>query len=192
MRQKLLPLRQGFRWKKLHDCKKMSIVLETDRLILRHFTEEDASFMLELLNTEGWLTFIGDRNVKTEEDARRYLRIGPLLSYEQYGFGMWLVELKSKQAPIGICGILKRKTLEHPDIGFAFLPEFGGKGYAFEAASATLAFAKNTLHLPNILAITVPHNQASISLLEKIGLKYQQTIDHADTGEKLLLYSTNV
>jgi RimJ/RimL family protein N-acetyltransferase len=168
----------------------MTLILETERLHLREFSLEDAGFMLELLNSPGWLEFIGDRHVETEEDARWYLRTGPLQSYEVYGFGMWLVELKNEQTPIGICGILKRNTLEHPDIGFAFLPAFTGKGYAFEIASATLAFAKNTLHLPTILAITVPHNQASISLLEKIGLEYQQTINNADNGEKLLLYGT--
>jgi RimJ/RimL family protein N-acetyltransferase len=169
----------------------MTGILETERLRLRCFTLNDSAFIIELLNSPGWLEFIGDRKVKKEEQAQWYLRSGPLQSYEQYGFGMWLVELKNEQTPIGICGILKRNTLEHPDIGFASLPAFTGKGYAFEIASATLAFAKNTLHLPTILAITVPHNQASIRLLEKIGLSYQQTINHADTDEKLLLYSTD-
>src|SRR5688572_21540231 len=118
----------------------MNYFLETQRLGLREFTRDDAVFIVELLNTPGWLQFIGDRNVKTKEQAIIYLENGPLKSYKENGFGSWMVELKEDKTPIGMCGILRRESLENPDIGFAFLPEYTGKGYAFEIASATLSY----------------------------------------------------
>ena len=118
------------------------IVLESARLILREFTLDDTAFIIELVNTPGWLEFIGDRNVKTEEQARSYLQNGPLKSYKENGFGLTMVQLKTEKTPIGMCGILKRDNLDNPDIGFVFLTKFMGKGYAFEIANAKLIFAK--------------------------------------------------
>src|SRR5262245_10010028 len=103
-------------------------ILETDRLILRHLSAADAHFVLELLNQPSFIRFIGDKGVRTLDDARRYIAEGPVKSYELNGFGLNLVELKTFDTPIGICGILKRDTLPHPDIGFAFLPEFWNQG----------------------------------------------------------------
>lgn len=162
-------------------------VIETVRLKLRELTFGDADFIIQLVNSPGWLRFIGDRNIRTEEEAIAYLESGPLKSYRENGFGLWLVELKS-DAPIGMCGILKRETLDHPDIGFALLPEFYGQGYAYEAAAATLAYAKDELNLSKIAAITVPGNVRSIKLLEKIGMKCNRQIEL--NGDVLLLYST--
>ena len=150
----------------------MKIVLETDRLTLREFTLDDTAFIIELVNTPGWLEFIGDRNVKTEEQARSYLLNGPLKSYIENGFGLAMVQLKTEKTSIGMCGILKRNHLDNPDIGFAFLPEFMGKGYAFEIANATLIFAKTIWQLPVVVAITLPNNKSSINLLEKLGLRF--------------------
>jgi RimJ/RimL family protein N-acetyltransferase len=166
------------------------IVLETDRLILREFTLDDTRFIIELLNTPGWLKFIGDRNVKTEKQAIAYLQDGPLKSYKENGFGLAAVELKTEKTPIGMCGILKRNNLDNPDIGFAFLPQFIGKGYAFEIANATLIFAKNIWQLPVVSAITLPDNKSSINLLEKIGLRFVKPFTFPGSSEELMLYST--
>ena len=167
----------------------MKKILETERLILRQFELTDAKFIVELVNTPGWIEFIGDRNIRADDAAIHYLQNGPIKSYRENGFGLSMVELKDG-TPIGMCGILRRDTLESPDIGFSFLPEFMGKGYAFEMADATLNYAKTKLNLELILAITVPTNKKSIRLLEKIGLQFKQTIYTADKNEELMLFST--
>lgn len=167
----------------------MKYILETERLLLREFTWDDTAFIIELVNSPGWLKFIGDRNIKTEEQAQAYLDNGPLKSYREHGFGLWMVEKKDDKSKMGMCGLLKRDTLEHPDLGFAFLPEFTGKGYAFEIANATMTYACNTLKLPIIAAIVVPENAKSINLLEKIGMKLIQRMHLPHTPEELLLYN---
>ena len=168
----------------------MNYFLETQRLGLRKFTSDDADFIVELLNTPGWLQFIGDRNVKTKEQAIVYLEEGPIKSYKQNGFGLWMVELNTDKTAIGMCGIIKRESLEHPDIGFAFLPQYFGKGYGLEVASATLSYGREKLGIEKLLAITIPGNEKSIRLLEKIGLSFKQNIPATEEGEQLLLYST--
>ena len=172
------------------DRRDMKYILETERLRLRQFSTADAKFILELVNSPGWLEFIGDRNVKTEEQAIAYLQNGPINSYEVNGFGLSLVELKSSKAAIGMCGIIRRDNLEKPDIGFALLPEFMGKGYAFEIASATLTFAKEQLKIPSLWAVTVPNNKASITLLEKIGMKFLKPFYFPGKTEELMLFTT--
>jgi RimJ/RimL family protein N-acetyltransferase len=167
----------------------MKDILSTERLLLRQFDIGDAPFIIELVNSPGWLEFIGDRNIKTKEQAKNYLENGPIKSYKDNGFGLSMVELKEKRHPIGMCGILKRDGMEHPEIGFAFLPEFMGKGYAVEMAAATMAFAVDKLMLSTILAITVPDNKASIKLLEKIGLRFIKVILSPKDNTELLLYS---
>ncbi len=167
----------------------MTTILETNRLVIRQFTFDDTAFVIELLNSAGWLKFIGDRHVKTEEDAKNYLLNGPMKSYQEYGFGLSLVELKSDKTPIGMCGLLKRDFLENPDIGYAFLPEFNGQGYAFEAANATIIYAKETLNLPNIMAIVNADNQLSIRVLEKIGMTFKEFFIYPGEEDKKLLFS---
>ena len=149
---------------------------ETDHLILCHLTTEDAAFILELLNDPGWLRFIGDRGVRTLDDARRYILNGPVKSYQQSGFGLYLVKLKENETPIGMCGLIKREELDDVDIGFAFLPQFTGRGYAYEAAAATLHYGYTVLGLKHIVAITDPDNERSIRLLQKLGLRLEKTI----------------
>lgn len=166
----------------------MERILDTERLTLRQFELTDTKFIVELVNSPGWLEFIGERNIKTEAAALTYLQNGPIRSYHENGFGLSMVELKDG-TPIGMCGILKRDTLESPDIGFAFLPEFMGLGYAFEIASATIIYAKDKLNLKTILGITVPANKKSIRLLEKIGLRFSKTI--FDKNEELRVHTTN-
>ena len=150
--------------------------IETDRLILRQFAMDDAGFVLELLNDPAWLQHIGDRGVRTLADARAYLRKGPLASYARNGFGFNLVELKSTGEPIGGCGLIKRETLADVELGFAFLPQFRGIGYAEEAARATLKNARQLLGFERIVAVVAPENTRSIGLLRKLGFSYERSL----------------
>lgn len=168
-----------------------SIIVETERLFLREFTLGDSAFIVELLNSEGWLKYIGDRNVRTTQAAEEYLRTGLLKSYQTNGFGLSMVVLKEQKIPIGMCGLIRRDYLDHPDIGFAFLPQYSGKGYAFEIASKTVEYGFKQHNLAKILAITLPTNRSSIALLEKIGLIFERTITDTASGEELLLYGMN-
>ena len=165
------------------------IILETDRLILREFNTGDAAFILILLNNPSWLQYIGDRNVKTMEDAHNYLLNGPMKSYHENGFGLSMVEMKKNHTPIGMCGLIKREALENVDIGFALLPEYAGMGYAFEIAAATMSYAKNSLGLKDIVAITSEDNEHSIRLLNKIGLGFERMVKLAEDEESLMLFS---
>ncbi len=150
------------------------IILQTERLTLRLLTLNDTPFIIELLNTEGWLKYIGDRNIKTAEQAKQYLLNGPLKSYADNGFGLYMVTLKKSNTPVGMCGLIKRDYLPAPDIGYAFLPGFTGKGYAYEIAKAVLQFAFNDLKKDKLLAITLPENKSSVSLLLKLGMQFEE------------------
>jgi [ribosomal protein S5]-alanine N-acetyltransferase len=152
-------------------------ILETNRLLIREFTPDDAEFILELLNEPAFIQYIADKGVRDLAGAGRYLRNGPCVSYTKNGFGLWLVALKDGGLPIGMCGPIRRDTLEHPDLGFALLARHTGMGYAFEATSAVLAYARNALKLDSILAITAPENPASIRLLGKLGFRFERMID---------------
>lgn len=169
----------------------MNPILETDRLLLRELNLGDVPFILTLLNSPGWLKYIGDRGVKNEEQAKDYLLNGPLKSYKENGFGLYLVEERISKLPIGLCGLLKRETLENPDLGFAFLLDYMGKGFALEAANAVLEYTKSELKMPTILAIVLPNNQPSIKLLEKLGFQYQKTLQVKE-GEDLSLFQVNL
>jgi RimJ/RimL family protein N-acetyltransferase len=165
------------------------LVLQTKRLALRHLGPADASFILRLLNEPSWLEHIGDKGVRTVADAQRYIETGPVEMYERLGFGLLQVRLTVSDEPIGICGLLKRETLEDVDLGFAFLPEFCGNGYAREASAAVLSHARNALGLARIVAITGHNNSASRRLLEKLGFELERTIQLGASGEELLLYA---
>jgi RimJ/RimL family protein N-acetyltransferase len=164
-------------------------VLETDRLLLRKFSVDDAEFILELLNEPSFLQFIGDKGVRTLAEAREYILQGPVDSYERHGFGLYLTVLKEGAVPIGMCGLLKRESLADVDIGFAFLPRFWAKGYALESALAVKTFGLEVLGLKRIVAITSPDNEASIRLLEKIGLKYERMIKLSEEATEIRLYA---
>ncbi|MFN8248701.1 MAG: GNAT family N-acetyltransferase [Ferruginibacter sp.] len=165
------------------------LILETERLTLREFKASDAAFIVVLLNTPTWIRFIGDRGIRNVYDASLYLQNGPIKSYQVNGFGLWLVSLKEKNRPIGMCGIIRREELDHPDIGFALLPEFAGQGYGFEIASATMSYAKHYLQLDKIVGITTPDNEYSIKLLQKLGLKFEKHIKLPAQEETLMLFS---
>ena len=166
----------------------MTYIFETLRLGFREFVDGDKDFIIELLNSPGWLKFIGDRNVKTKDQASQYLLNGPIRSYKEYGHGLSMVELKATGTPIGMCGIIHRKDLAIPDLGFAFLPEYIGKGYGFEIASATIAYASEKLNIKELSAITIPSNEKSIRLLEKLGFIFNKKFNFPDNTEELLLY----
>lgn len=165
------------------------IVLETERLILRRLAVDDAPFTRRLVNEPSWLEFIGDRGVRSEADAREYLRAGALASYERHGFGLWAVEIRGADTPIGICGLVKRDFLEDVDLGFALLPEFWGKGYAREAAAAVVDLARSDFGLRRLVAITAPGNRRSIALLESIGFTFEKTVNHPGGPAEVLLFA---
>jgi RimJ/RimL family protein N-acetyltransferase len=164
-------------------------VLETDRLILRRLSVEDAAFILELVNEPSWLRFIGDRGVRTLEDALSYILKGPVETYGRHGFGLYLTELKADGVPIGLCGLIKRDSLKDVDIGFAFLPRFWSKGYAHEAAAAVMAHGRSAFGLERLVAITSPDNHGSIKVLEKIGLKFERMVRLSEDEPELKLFA---
>ena len=162
--------------------------LETERLTLREVSTDDADFILRLLNEPSFLRFIGDKGVRNLQDARQYILNGPIASYNQNGFGLYLVVLKSMNTSIGMCGLIKRETLTDVDIGFAFLPEFWNKGYALESATAVFSYGKNVLKLPRIVAITNKDNVTSGKLLERLGLHFDRLIDLNGDGDETKLF----
>lgn len=154
--------------------------LETERLLISELGADDAGFILELLNTPGFLAHIGDRGVRTLEHARRYIAQGPAASYAAHGFGLWKVSLKANGTPVGMSGLLKRDELPFADIGYAFLPAHEGRGYASEAGAAALDFGFREMRLPRILAIVRPGNEASMRVLGKLGMSERGVVqlDH--------------
>ena len=137
----------------------------TDRLTIRPFVLEDAPFLLRLLNEPSFIANIADKGVRTLEQAGDYLRQGPLASYATHGHGLWMVQDRETAQPMGMCGLIKRDSLPEVDLGYAFVPEFWGQGYAREAAVACLAWGRGSLGLQAVLAIVSPGNAASIRLL---------------------------
>ena len=168
------------------------IIAQTERLLIRELTIDDAPFILELVNEPAWLAFIGDKGVRSIGDAVNYILNGPVKSYHTNGFGLWMVQLAQENKSIGMCGLIKRDTLEHADIGFAFLAVHNGKGYAYEAATAVLEYAKNKVGLQHILAITNRDNIRSIRLLEKLGLKFERLITMPGELQPILLMGASL
>ncbi len=162
-------------------------VLETDRLVLRRLAVADAEYLLGLLNEPSFLRFIGDKGVRTIDDARTYIVMGPIASYERFGFGMYLTTLKSDGVPIGICGLVKREALQDVDIGFAFSPPFWGNGYATESASAVMMHARLDIGLTRMVAVTAPDNAGSIRVLEKLGLRFERMVRLSRDGPEIQL-----
>ncbi len=167
-------------------------VLETDRLILRRLSVEDAEFIFRLLNEPSFLRYIGDKRVRTIADARDYILQGPIRSYERFGFGLYLAELKNGGIPIGICGLLKREALADVDIGFAFLPQFWKKGYAFESATALMAYCRDVIGIKRLVAITDSDNTSSINVLGKLGLRFERMIRMSDDAPEIKLFASDV
>jgi RimJ/RimL family protein N-acetyltransferase len=170
----------------------LPVVLRTPRLHLRRMNQDDAEFIIELLNDAAFLRYIGDKGVRTVEDARKYVLTGPIASYQQFGFGLYLVESRDSGERLGMCGLLKRDTLEDVDIGFAFLPQHRSKGFAVEAAAAVMRHARASLGLGRIVAITSQDNEGSAKVLKKIGFKYERLIQLPHDESELKLFASEV
>jgi ribosomal-protein-alanine N-acetyltransferase len=165
-------------------------VLETDRLILRRFTANpsESEFVLRLLNEPSYLQNIGDKGVRTLEQATTYLLEGPIKSYQLHGHGLYLVVLKGSLQLVGICGLLKRDQFPDPDLGYAFLPEFWSQGFAYESASAVVDYGQRSLKLPKIIALVAPANSLSIKLLKKLGFSYSEQVKMEPSGADAAVY----
>ena len=164
-------------------------ILATAQLVLRELRPDDAGFIRELLNDADFLRHIGDRGVRTVEQARQYIVEGPMASYREHGFGLWCVELRESSSNIGVCGLLRRDYLDAPDIGYAFLPASRGRGHALEACQAVMAHARDRLGLRRVLAIVAIENDASTRLLGKLGLRFERMLRRDD--EELRLFARN-
>ena len=163
----------------------------TDRLRLRRPTAEDAAFFVRLMNDADWLRYIGDRGVRSEQDAVGYIENRLLDSFRRFGFGLWVVETRAGDVPVGICGLLKRDTLKDVDLGFAFLPEARGQGYAVESGRFVLNLAADRYSLNRVVAITVPENEASARVLERLGMRCARTIEN-ELGSSLRLFAIDI
>lgn len=161
-------------------------MINTARLVIKTLSEEDAHFIFDLLNTDGWIRYIGYRHIHAEADALAYIR----KITEDPDTRYWTVRLNETNATIGLVTLIRRDYLDFHDIGFAFLPQYANKGYAYEAAQAVLSKLAKGGGIENILAITLPGNTASIRLIEKLGLRFERIIERSN--EKLYLYSGSV
>ncbi|WP_226678301.1 GNAT family N-acetyltransferase [Mesobacillus jeotgali] len=167
------------------------LVFETERLKIRWLEVSDQEFIFKLLNEPGWLNYIGDKGIRSLEDAKNYILTGPRKMYERFGFGLFMVELKENHLPVGLCGLIKRDGLEDVDIGYAFLAQHQSKGYAFESATGTLEYA-HKLGLNRIVAITTKDNASSSKLLEKLGMTFEGYVTLPQDDEELKLYAINI
>ncbi len=165
------------------------IVCESARLVMRRVRDDDAGFIFELLNDPDWIRYIGDKNIRTPDDARRYIDATLRAMTARNGFGLDVVERKADGVPLGLCGLIKRDALDDIDLGFAFLPAFRGAGYAREAALAVLAYGERAFALHRVAAITSPDNARSIHLVETLGFAFQRVIElwPGDTGTNVYL-----
>ena len=166
-------------------------ILETNRLILREVTLDDGQFIFDLLNTPKFKKYIGDRGVNSLEESREFIDTKYRQSYIDHGYGLYAIETKDDGKSVGVCGFVRRDSLPGPDIGFAFLPEFEGKGYGFESAKAVMDFGRDTLGFTNLFAITSQDNEVSGKLLAKLGFTFGELISMPN-GETLKLFKTQL
>ena len=165
------------------------IVSKTQRLILREASVDDSRFMLKLVNEPAWHEFIYSHSINTIEKASEFIEQKMIAIYQNEGFGLWVLEKIDDGVPIGICGLLKRDSLPCLDIGFALLSSYWGQGFALEASSCSLRYARNKLKMKKILAISSPSNTRSLKLLKKLGFVYESRFSHPGSDEVLSLYS---
>ena len=163
--------------------------LETRRLALRRLVPGDAAFYLALVSDPAWVRFIGDKKLKSLEEARKSLEEGPIAAYARTGFGLLRVDRRSDGQPLGICGLIKRETLDDVDLGFAFLPAYRGQGFALEAAEAAVAHARDELRLRRLVAIASPENTDSLKLLARLGMKHEKTFSMPGETRLTTLYA---
>lgn len=164
-------------------------IARTKRLILRQASLDDAAFVLELINDPGWRKYISQHSIDSLEKAKDYINERLLSAYEQHGYGLWLIQRSSDNTMMGMCGLVRRESLPGPDLGFALLDRYSGRGYAQEASEAAIQYAIDNSIAPRLLAITLPENQRSINLLERLGFSYDTDFITDDTEERLLMYA---
>jgi RimJ/RimL family protein N-acetyltransferase len=169
-----------------------TVVLRTERLLLRHMTPGDATFIFDLLNEPAYLRFIGDRKVRTLDAARDYIAAGPADMLRRLGFSFYVVELQETGCPVGVCGLAKRDFLDDVDIGYAFASQHRGQGYAYQAALGVLGRAKNDLGLRRIVATVRAENVASVKLLEKLGLRFERKVERVSDVPDLQLFAIDI
>jgi RimJ/RimL family protein N-acetyltransferase len=165
------------------------MIVETKRLLLRKINVEDAAFVLRLVNEPSFLSNIGDKGLKNLPDAEQFILEGYWTNQEHPGYGMFLVALKDGGEPIGGCGLLYRKVLDVIDIGFAFLPEYWNRGFAYEAAEAIMKYGYSTLGVKKIVGLTSEDNFGSINLLKKLGMDFKKIVKMSDDDPGTVLYS---
>ena len=166
----------------------MEIKLQTERLQLRWLTLDDAELMLAVWNDRAFVRFVGDRGIRTLDEARTTMQEGALKLFSDHGYGPFRMALADSDAPIGICGLFRRDGLDDPDIGFATLPDYCGKGYAHEAACAVIDHARDDLELPRLTAIVSPENEASVGLIRKLGLRFERMHRMDDDDDDVAIY----
>jgi len=167
-------------------------MLETERLRLRKMTLDDAGLMLAVWNDPAFVRHVGDRGIRTTEDARDAMQKGALHLYEEYGYGPYRIGLKEDDTPIGICGLFRRDGLDEPDIGYSTLPDYCGKGYAFEAAAAVVDYAFAELSLERLIAIISPGNEASLSLIRKLGFEFENMHNMPDDDDAVCIFGKSL
>ena len=167
------------------------MILSTARLSIRELVEDDAPFIVELLNDPAFIQYVGDKGVRTLDEGREYIKSGPRAMYAEFGFGLWLVQLPDR-TPIGMCGLLKRAVLDDVDLGFALMPQFRREGYTFEAASAVMGYARDRLRLDRLVAIVNPDNDASAKLLQRLGFTFEEQRTVFPGAAPLNLFATSL
>jgi RimJ/RimL family protein N-acetyltransferase len=166
----------------------MIMIVETKRTVLQELTSDDAEFILRLVNEPSFLANIGDKGVRTLADARDFIADGPWRRGQPPGHGQFLVELKPDRKPIGVCGILYRPALDVTDFGCAFLPAYWRQGFATETLAAVIEYGRTTLGLESIVGLTAPHNEASIGILRKLGMRFDRMVQMTDNDPGTALY----
>ena len=166
--------------------------LLTDRLRLRWMTADDAAFCLAMWNDPDFIRYVGDRGIRTLDQASEAMKSGMLKLYRDFGYGPYLLTRNEGSPPMGLCGLFKRENLDHPDVGYALLPEYCGSGYAFEAATAVMRHAREQMNLPCVKAIVSPGHSRSIRLLEKLGMRLEKALRMPGEDEDILLYSIDL
>ncbi|KDM93274.1 GNAT family N-acetyltransferase [Photobacterium galatheae] len=164
------------------------VSIHTKRLTIRPLTESDTDFIFELYNTAGFQRFVGDKQLYSKEDAYKYLTQSLMVMYQTAGMGLFRIALQDDDTPIGICGLIKRDSLEDIDLGYGYLPAFEGQGYAFEAAEAMMTFAREKMALRRLVAITDSANARCISLLTRLGFSFEGNQEPLPNGGYLTLY----
>ncbi len=165
------------------------MIVETQRLLIRELTIDDAEFIFRLVNEPSFLKNIGDKGVRNLEDARQFILDGPWASHRERGYGQFLVELKEGGEPIGVCGLLFRESLNVSDIGCAYLPQYWRRGFAYEAACAVMEYGRTTLGIDRIVGLTSEKNLASIKALEKLGMSFEKMVKMSENDPGTALYS---